>query len=344
MFIPGPESTYDDEPIPENANVRRFIYEYLVKLNRVLFRVGKAGMTISARKMSPIRRTAEVLGQEVSPEGRRVAKGKVEAIEKWSRCGSVSEVRSFLGIAGQARAWIPNYATLVKPLTTLTRKGVTFAWGPEQQEAMDKIKKVVAERTHLVELKYGEDMEPIKLGVDAGPLACGFWLGQDDDAGVTQVARCGLLPFNDREQAYSQAKRELYAIFRVLKFFRHWLWGTRVIVLSDAMFTKGMLANPELPNSAMTRWLAYVMLFDLVIQHVKAKDNELADGLSRRPPQAGDDSVTDDEEWLTDRLEDLPSADGPGAEAGVNHMHAATQNQSASLPYSQMGARSTPWW
>ncbi|CAD6955404.1 unnamed protein product [Tilletia caries] len=68
------------------------------------------------------------------------------------------------------------------------------------------------------------------------------------------------------------------------------------------------------------------MLFDLVIQHVKAKDNELADGLSRRPPQAGDDSVTDDEEWLTDRLEDLPSADGPGAEAGVNHMHAAVSS------------------
>ncbi|CAD6955406.1 hypothetical protein CF335_g7724 [Tilletia laevis] len=157
-FIPGPDSTYDDEPISENANVRRFIYEYLVKLNRVLFRVGKAGMTISARKMSPIRRTAEVLGQEVSPEGRRVAKGKVEAIEKWSRCGSVSEIRSFLGIAGQARAWIPNYSTLVKPLTNLTRKGVTFAWGTEQQEAMDKIKKFVAERTHLVELKYGEDM------------------------------------------------------------------------------------------------------------------------------------------------------------------------------------------
>ncbi|KAE8237904.1 hypothetical protein A4X06_0g9064 [Tilletia controversa] len=135
-------------------------------------------------------------------------------------------------------------------------------------------------------------MEPIKLGVDAGPLACGFWLGQDDDAGVTQVARYGSLPFNDREQAYSQAKRELYAIFRALKFFRH----------------------------------CYVMLFDLVIQHVKAKDNELADGLSRRPPQAGDDSVTDDEEWLTDRLEDLPSADGPGAEAGVNHMHAAVSS------------------
>ncbi|KAE8239698.1 hypothetical protein A4X13_0g8112, partial [Tilletia indica] len=313
-FVPGPTSTYNNEPIVENPKIRRFVYEYLVSLNCVLFRIGKSNMTVSARKMGAIRRTAEVLGQEVSPEGRRVAKGKVEAIERWERCSSVTEVRSFLGTAGQGRSWIPNYSTIVKPLTQLTRKDAPFVWGPDQQAAMDTIKEVLAQRTYLVELKYGEDEPPIKLGVDAGPLACGFWLGQDDSDAQTHVARYGSLPFNDREQAYSQAKRELYAIFRALKFFRHWLWGTRVIVLSDARFIKGMLANPELPNSAMVRWLAYIMLFDIEVVHVKAKDNELADGLSRRPVQPDDEAVTDDDEWLQDRLDDAPLAamvDGP---------------------------------
>ncbi|KAE8222681.1 hypothetical protein CF326_g8332 [Tilletia indica] len=229
-------------------------------------------MTISAQKMAPIRRTAEVLGQEVSPEGRRVAKGKFEAIERWEQCSSVTEVRSFLGIAGQARAWIPNYSIIVKPLTNLTRKGVAFEWGEEEQAAMDTIKEIVMQRTYLVELKYGEGMKPIKLGVDAGPKACGFWLGQDDEDGQVQVARYGSLPFDEREQAYSQAKRELYAVFRALKAFRHWIWGTNLIVLTDASYIKGMLANPELPNTAMVRWLAYIMLFDPEIVHVKAKD------------------------------------------------------------------------
>ncbi|CAD6918627.1 unnamed protein product, partial [Tilletia caries] len=337
-FIPGPDSTYDDEPIPDNPNFRRFIYEYLTKLHRVLFRIGKAGMTVSARKMAPIRRTVEVLGQEVSPEGRRVSKGKVDAVLKWTRCSSVSEVRSFIGLAGQARAWVPDYSLLIQPLTQLTRKGVSFHWGPEQQAAMDEVKRIIAERTCLVELKYSDDMKPIQLGVDAGPLACGFWLGQENDEEVIRVARYGSLPFNEREQGYSQAKRELYAVFRALKnfrhwlwgtrvivrtdagfvkgmlanpelpnsamYFRHWLWGTRVIVRTDAGFVKGMLANPELPNSAMVRWLAYILLFDLEVLHVKAKDNAVADGLSRRPVQPDDDAVTDDDEWITAKLND----------------------------------------
>ncbi|CAD7068778.1 unnamed protein product [Tilletia caries] len=303
-FIPGPDSTYDDEPIPDNPNFRRFIYEYLTKLHRVLFRIGKAGMTVSARKMAPIRRTVEVLGQEVSPEGRRVSKGKVDAVLKWTRCSSVSEVRSFIGLAGQARAWVPDYLLLIQPLTQLTRKGVSFHWGPEQQAAMDEVKRIIAERTCLVELKYSDDMKPIQLGVDAGPLACGFWLGQENDEEVIRVARYGSLPFNEREQGYSQAKRELYAVFRALKYFRHWLWGTRVIVRTDAGFVKGMLANPELPNSAMVRWLAYILLFDLEVLHVKAKDNAVADGLSRRPVQPDDDAVTDDDGWITAKLND----------------------------------------
>ncbi|CAD6978749.1 unnamed protein product, partial [Tilletia controversa] len=65
-----------------------------------------------------------------------------------------------------------------------------------------------------------------------------------------------------------------------------------------------MLANPELPNSAMVRWLAYILLFDLEVLHVKAKDNALADGLSRRPVQPDDDAVTDDDEWITAKLND----------------------------------------
>ncbi|MBW0552506.1 hypothetical protein O181_092221 [Austropuccinia psidii MF-1] len=45
--IKGPRSTYHNETLKENPLIRRFVFKYAVKLERILFRIEKAVLTIS---------------------------------------------------------------------------------------------------------------------------------------------------------------------------------------------------------------------------------------------------------------------------------------------------------
>jgi hypothetical protein len=64
------------------------------------------------------------LGHVISAEGIFVDPRKVEAVLKWERPTNVTEIRSFLGLAGYYRRFIEGFSTIASPLTKLTRKEV----------------------------------------------------------------------------------------------------------------------------------------------------------------------------------------------------------------------------
>ncbi|GJW05950.1 retrotransposon protein, putative, ty3-gypsy subclass [Tanacetum coccineum] len=66
---------------------------------------------------------------------------KVEAITKWPRPTTVTEVRSFLGLAGYYRCFVEGFSRLALPLTQLMRKGEKFVWTDERQESFEELKR-----------------------------------------------------------------------------------------------------------------------------------------------------------------------------------------------------------
>ena len=64
----------------------------------------------------------------MSKDGIQVDPKKIEAITKWPRLTAVTEVRSFLGLAGYYRRFVKNFFKITMPLTRLTLKNVKFNW------------------------------------------------------------------------------------------------------------------------------------------------------------------------------------------------------------------------
>ncbi|XP_056858403.1 uncharacterized protein LOC130507772, partial [Raphanus sativus] len=80
------------------------------------------------------------LGFVVTAQGIKVDEEKVKAIREWPSPTSISEVRSFHGLAGFYRRFVKDFSTIAAPLTEVIKKSVGFQWREEQEEAFQTLK------------------------------------------------------------------------------------------------------------------------------------------------------------------------------------------------------------
>jgi hypothetical protein len=69
------------------------------------------------------------LGHVINQHGISIDPKNVAFVVNWQRPAIVTEVHSFLGLAGYYRCFVQNFLSIAKPLTRLIEKGVDFEWG-----------------------------------------------------------------------------------------------------------------------------------------------------------------------------------------------------------------------
>jgi hypothetical protein len=67
-----------------------------------------------------------LLGHVISPKGIAVDPGKVKDVLDWKPPTSVTQVLSFLGLAGSDQRFILNFSKILKPITELLKKGTKY--------------------------------------------------------------------------------------------------------------------------------------------------------------------------------------------------------------------------
>nr|KAJ0193903.1 hypothetical protein LSAT_V11C800436920 [Lactuca sativa] len=176
---------------------------------------------------------------------------------KFSKCDfwlrevprSPSEIRSFLGLAGYYRRFIKDFSKIVVPLTRLTRKGVAFSWGPEQQTSFETLRQRLCEAPVL---SLPEGMEDFVVYCDASISGLGAVLMQRGH--VIAYASRQLKPHETR---YPTHDLELGGVVFALKIWRHYLYGVRCTIYTDHKSLKYLMDQPNL-NMRQRRWLDVV--------------------------------------------------------------------------------------
>ncbi|KAL0556632.1 hypothetical protein IC582_005146 [Cucumis melo] len=153
------------------------------------------------------------LGHVVSKAGVSVDPAKIEAVTGWTRPSTVSEVRSFLGLAGYYRRFVENFSRIATPLTQLTRKGASFVWSKACEDSFQNLKQKLVTAPVLT---VPDGSGSFVIYSDASKKGLGCVLMQQGKV-VAYASR----QLKSHEQNYPTHDLELAAVVFALKIWRH---------------------------------------------------------------------------------------------------------------------------
>ena len=220
----------------------------------------------------------EFLGHRIGANGLSVSQDKISAVRDWPAPKNVSEVRSFLGLAGFYRRFVKDFSKVALPITELTKEKTPWEWGPKQREAFAALKHALCTAPVLL---IPDPSLPYTLNCDACMYAVGATLQQDHGNGLQPVAfRSKKL--SPAEINYDTREKEFLALFDACSYWRHYLNGTQKFkLLSDHDSLKHHKSMPNL-SGRLARWIEKMAEFDYDIEYIPGTKNVVADALSRR--------------------------------------------------------------
>lgn len=220
------------------------------------------------------------LGYVISPRGTFMDKSKVSSILDWKPPQNVPELQSFLGFANFYRRFIPNYAALTKPMTSLLKKNVVFSWTSDHQKAFESLKQSFASPPILV---HPNSSLPYCVETDASDFAIAGILSQVQPNSSMHPVAFFSRQMTPAELNYPVYDKELLAIYTCFKEWRHFLQGAkhRVTVFCDHRNLVWFTTSKQL-SQRQARWGLFFTDFDFVITYRPGPRNRQADALSRK--------------------------------------------------------------
>ena len=203
-------------------------------------------------------RKVSFLGHIVSKEGIRVDPKKIEVIIEWKPPKNVTEVSSFLELAGYYKRFFKGFSMTASPIMRLLQKNVRFELSEKCQASFEKLKALLTKAPVLTQLTYNKEYV-IFSDVLLNGLGCVIM----QEGKVVAYASRQLKP---HEKNYPTHDLELAVIVFALKIWRHYLYGEKFFIYTDHKSLKYLPSQREL-NLRQHRWMELIKDYDCVIDY-----------------------------------------------------------------------------
>ena len=272
--------------------------EHLDRLHQVFERLRHAQLKLGADKCTFAAREASYLGHQVTEEGLLPDPSLLSTIREIIPPKNATEVRSFLGLAGYYRRYVKNFTAITGPLHALTRKDTVFHWGPDCQDAFDRLKTLL---TTSPITAFPDFSLSFRLYTEASTAGLGAILVQVRE-GKERIICCASRSLNQAEKAYPATKLECLAIVWAVAKFRPYLMSMPFEVYTDH-YALQWLKTMRTGSALLHRWSAALEEYDFTVKHRTRKSQTHVDGLSCLPvnPPPPEDAILQVHCWTTKR-------------------------------------------
>ena len=235
----------------------------------------KNGLKISPRQCKLFKKALVFMGVSIMTEDgmskMQPLKSRIDAILKVNPPKTVKECRFFCGMVNYMSMSLPSLQEKLSPIYFITRKGIPFYWGEEQQKAFDDIKHDV---TNAPVLLMPNSTGHFVLVSDASKVGCGAALYQK------QRGKYHLIVYYSKRLPeamanYSISELELTGVMANVAAFKHLLRNANIQVYCDHSALVHILkAKREPPTLSEYKFDIYFL---------KGREMHISDFLSRHP-------------------------------------------------------------
>ena len=257
--------------------------QYLEHLEIVFSRLQEAGLKMKRSKCDFFKSKIHYLGHLISPEGISPLPNKLDSIQHMPVPNSAKEIKQFLGLTGYYRKFVPRFADISRPLTTLTKKDMKFEWTSACQKSFELLKEALC--GELV-LKYADTSKPYTLYTDASKFGWAGVLTQPHTTTIDGKSTTTDHPvafvsglFRGSQLNWAALTKEAFAIYMSIKKLSFYLRDLQILLRSDHKPLEKFLLKNTL-NSKVNNWAMELEAFNIQFDYIKGSNNILADTLS----------------------------------------------------------------
>ena len=285
----GARGYFDD--ILVAADTKEELAQYI---KQVFENLTKYNIKIKGSKCEIGKTEIEFLGLMLSGKGIRIKDTRKEVIDAWEFPKNNKQLKHFLGFVGFITRFLPDAASILAPLSDLTKGTKDIRPYNHQlnkfQAKRDRQNRVIPDNTDLRAvfqrvkeavnkapmLYHPDPTQPFHLKTDASKVGIGAYLYQIIDGEERPVCFFST-KLNERQLAWSVNEKEAYGVYMgILKF--------RQLLIVNPFFIHTDHANLQFirENSApkIVRWFLRLQEFKFWLDHIPREQNAVSDSLA----------------------------------------------------------------
>lgn len=296
--IPNVHVYVDDIIVGSSGDTEEELLENHKKdVARVLQALRERKVYLKGAKSKMFVREVKFCGHILKEGTRRAAPQKLAALAEWKteHIKTVTQMKSFLGLAQWYEIYVENFAAKAGPLfdsiNAVNAPDGRIDWKPEMYTAFEEIKSSLLLNAPL---QIVDTAKPFIITVDASGWAVGGVLSQEDDEGrerpVAFFSRKLHGDFSKKtlQCGWSPREQETYALVVGLLKFQSWI-GNNAVTIKCQTDHKSLehwhterLDMISGPIGRRGRWHEFFSKFaNLEVVYLPGKSNPVADALSR---------------------------------------------------------------
>uniref|UniRef100_A0A2N9GD42 RNA-directed DNA polymerase n=1 Tax=Fagus sylvatica TaxID=28930 RepID=A0A2N9GD42_FAGSY len=246
-------------------------------------------------KMNPLKcafgvSAGKFLGFLVHQRGIDVDPARASAIATMKPPTTHKELKSFLGKLSYIRRFIPGLAAVTSAFSPLLKKGASFHWSTECQEAFEKVQNIMTKLPTVCAPISGKSL---RLYLASNSQAIRALIAQENDNGVEQPIYYVSRTLKDAESRYSGAERSCLALIYASQRLRHYFLAHKVQLMTKSHPIRSLLHQSVL-SGRLAQWLLQLSQYEIIAETPTAiKSQAIADLLAQFPGE--DNSFITDE-------------------------------------------------
>ena len=254
--------------------------EHAANLDQVLTRLSEHNFFCNLAKCQFALTEIKYLGHLVTADTVKPDPYKVKVLQDWPESDlaqSNNQIRSFLGLAGYFRRFIPKFPTLAEPLLSRIKTKEVEPWTTQCSQAFAAIKHALV---HVTVMRHPDLNRPFHIYTDASDFAFGAVLTQEHEGVQYPVAWAGR-KMSRAEVNYYTLEKELAAIVFAHRQWRCYLENNHPVFIHSDHNPLRFLQTQKKLTGKHARWLESLSAIDWRITYIPGDENVVADAVSR---------------------------------------------------------------